>query len=57
MSAGPDFNQAILGHEGNLGVITDCIVRIRPLPEITEYGSYVFPNFEVGIQFMEEMSK
>merc|ERR1712086_27455 len=26
MSAGPDFNQAILGHEGNLGVVTDCIV-------------------------------
>jgi alkyldihydroxyacetonephosphate synthase len=34
MSAGPDFNQAIMGHEGNLGVITDCIIRIRPVPEV-----------------------
>lgn len=57
MSAGPDFNQAIMGHEGNLGVVTDCIIRIRPLPEVQEYGSIVFPNFELGIQFMEEMSK
>lgn len=57
MSAGPDFNQAILGHEGNLGVITDCIIRIRPQPEVQEYGSIVFPSFEQGIQFMEEMSK
>lgn len=57
MSAGPDFNHAILGHEGNLGVITDCIIRIRPSPEAQEYGSMIFPSFEMGIQFMEEMSK
>ena len=46
-----------MGHEGNLGVITDCIIRIRPIPEVQEYGSIVFPNFELGVQFMEEMSK
>jgi len=57
MSAGPDFNQAIMGHEGNFGVITDCIIRIRPVPEVQEFGSFVFPNFELGVQFMEEMSK
>ena len=47
----------ILGHEGNLGVITDCIIKIKPIPEVSEFGSIVFPNFELGIQFMEEMSK
>lgn len=46
-----------MGHEGNLGVITDCIIRIRPNPEVQQYGSIVFPNFELGVQFMEEMSK
>ena len=57
VSAGPDFNQLIMGHEGNLGVITEAIIRIRPVPEVSEFGSVVFPNFEVGIKFMEEMAK
>lgn len=57
MSAGPDFNQLVMGHEGNFGVITDCIIKVRPIPEVQLYGSIVFPDFELGIQFMEEMSK
>lgn len=57
ISAGPDLNQAIMGHEGNFGVVTDCIIRIREVPEVTEFGSIAFPNFELGTQFMEEMSK
>jgi len=24
----------ILGHEGNLGVITEAIIRVRPVPEV-----------------------
>jgi alkyldihydroxyacetonephosphate synthase len=34
ISAGPDFNQLILGSEGNLGVITEAIIKICPLPEV-----------------------
>lgn len=37
MSAGPDFNQLILGHEGNLGVITDAIIRVRPIPDVSRF--------------------
>jgi alkyldihydroxyacetonephosphate synthase len=57
VSAGPDFSQAIMGQEGNFGVVTEAIIKVKPVPEKTEYGSYIFPNFEIGIQFMEEMSK
>lgn len=57
ISAGPDFNQLIMGHEGNFGVVTEAIIRVRPAPEKVEYGSFIFPNMEVGIKFMEEMSK
>ena len=57
ISAGPDFTQMIIGAEGNLGVVTEAIVRIRPVPEAQEYGSIIFPNFEIGMKFMEEMSK
>ena len=57
VSAGPDFTQAIMGQEGNFGVVTEAIIKVQPKPEKIEYGSYVFPNLEVGIRFMEEMSK
>lgn len=57
VSAGPDFNQLILGHEGNLGVITEAIIRIRPAPEVVNFGSIIFPSFEIGQKFMEEMAK
>lgn len=56
-SAGPDFNQLILGHEGNLGVITEAIIKIRPVPEVSRFNALVFPNFEIGQKFMEEMAK
>lgn len=57
ISAGPDVAQLVLGHEGNFGVITEAIIRIRPTPEVSNFGSIVFPNFELGQKFMEEMSK
>ena len=37
VSAGPDFNQLILGHEGNLGVITEAIIRVRPTPQVQNF--------------------
>jgi alkyldihydroxyacetonephosphate synthase len=57
ISAGPDFNQLVLGSEGNLGVITEALIKIRVVPEVQEFDSVVFPNFELGVKFMEEMSK
>jgi len=57
VSAGPDFTEMIMGHEGNMGVVTEAIIRVRPLPEISEFAALIFPNMEVGIKFMEEMSK
>ena len=57
VSAGPDFTQLVLGHEGNLGVVTEAIIKIRPTPEVQQFDSIVFPDFEHGAKFMEEMSK
>jgi len=57
VSAGPDVNQLILGQEGNFGVVTEVIIRVRPVPEVQNFCSIVFPNFAVGQKFMEEMSK
>ena len=57
MSAGPDIHQFILGSEGTLGVITEVIMKIRPLPEIQKYGSIIFPSFEDGVAFLRQAAK
>lgn len=46
-----------MGHEGNFGLVTEAVLRIRPIPPVKRYGSIVFPDFELGIKFMDEMAK
>ena len=57
MSSGPDLNQLIMGSEGNYGIVTEAVIRIRPMPEVKEYGSIVFPDFETGVDFMYEVAR
>jgi alkyldihydroxyacetonephosphate synthase len=57
VSNGPDINHLIMGHEGNYGIVTEAVLRIRNIPEVKEYSSLIFPNFEVGTRFMEEVAK
>ncbi|KAF5269573.1 hypothetical protein FQR65_LT05911 [Abscondita terminalis] len=57
MSCGPDFNHLILGSEGCLGVITEVIIKIRPLPATKKYGSVIFPDFESGVKCMREIAR
>lgn len=57
MSCGPDFNHIVLGSEGTLGVVTEVIMKIRPLPQCKRYGSVVFPNFESGILCMRDVAR
>lgn len=57
VSHGPELNHFILGSEGNLGVITECVLRIREMPEAKVYGSIVFPDFDSGTKFMREVGR
>lgn len=57
ISSGADLNHVIMGSEGNLGIITEAVLRIRKLPEVKKFESIIFHDFEVGIKFMEEMAK
>jgi alkyldihydroxyacetonephosphate synthase len=56
MSTGPDLHHVIMGSEGTLGVVTEVVIRLRPLPEVREYGSVVFPDFESGVSCMHEVA-
>lgn len=55
-ATGIDPRRWMFGSEGNLGIITNAIVKIFPIPEKKVYGSIIFPNFEKGIAFMYELS-
>lgn len=57
ISCGPDFNHIIMGSEGTLGVITEVVLKVRPLPPVKRYNSLVFPNFECGVCFMREVAE
>lgn len=57
ISNGPDLNHLVLGSEGNLGIITEAVLRIRKIPEVKKYGSIIFPDFELGIKFMDELAR
>ena len=45
-----------MGSEGNFGIITEAVIRLRPLPEVKKFDSYLFPNMELGVKFMEEIA-
>lgn len=32
VSNGPDLNHIVMGHEGNFGIVTEAVLRIRPIP-------------------------
>ncbi|KAG8238659.1 hypothetical protein J437_LFUL018152 [Ladona fulva] len=57
ISCGPDMNHLILGSEGTLGVITEVILKVRPLPETKECGSIIFKDLETGINFLWEVAR
>ena len=55
-STGPDLNEIIIGSEGTLGVVTECVVRVKKLPAAQVYGSVLFPDFESGVACMHEVA-
>ncbi len=57
MSSGPDLNRFVIGSEGTLGVITEAVLRLRPLPPVREYGSIVFPDFEEGVSCLRDCTR
>jgi len=56
-SNGMDLNHIVMGSEGNIGIICDVVMKVKPLPQVRIYDSIIFPDYEVGITFMQAVSK
>ncbi len=55
-AAGGDLTALLVGSEGTLGVITEAVMRIRPLPEKQWFYSCLFPTFEAGLAAVRRMT-
>ena len=57
ISNGPDLNHLVMGSEGNYGIVTEAIIKVKPLPEVRIFESIIFYDWEDGVQFMNACSK
>ena len=48
-AAGPRLTDIVIGSEGAFGIITEARVRVRSLPEATDYRGFLFRDFASGI--------
>lgn len=55
-SIGVQPQNVLFGNEGNFGIITKAVIKIHKAPEVTKYGSLVFPNFDLGTRFLNKLA-
>jgi len=56
-AAGPDLRQAVLGSEGRLGVLTEAVLRVAPLPEVEAFPGFFLPDWETALAFTRELAR
>ena len=54
-AAGGDLISLLAGSEGSLGLITEAVMRIRPLPIEEWFTSFLFPDFNQGLKAVREI--
>jgi alkyldihydroxyacetonephosphate synthase len=55
-SVGVQVKDVLFGSEGNFGLITKAVLRIRELPEVQAHQSLVFPDEKRGVAFLFELA-
>lgn len=53
-AAGLDVNHFCIGGEGTLGVITEAVMRVHPLPAHKRVEGFMFRDFERGVAALQE---
>jgi alkyldihydroxyacetonephosphate synthase len=48
-SVGPSLRELFLGSEGTLGIVTEVVLRLHPLPEDRALASFAFPTMSTAL--------
>ncbi len=56
-SIGADPRRWVLGSEGRFGIITQAVVKLRPVPETEQHDAILFPGFETGVDFLHDLTR
>jgi len=48
-SVGPSLRELFLGSEGTLGIITEVVFRLHPIPESQKLASFAFPTMSAAL--------
>ena len=56
-AAGIDIRDLMLGSEGRVGVITEAIVRISPIPYREEFYAFFFRNWQQGLNAVRDLNQ
>jgi len=54
-SAGPHLNHLFIGAEGTMGIITEAVLKVFPIPEKRSLHCFYFPSFEEGFRAIVDM--
>ena len=54
-STGVQPRSFLFGSEGNLGIITQAMIKIHKQPEARRFGSLVFPSFDRGVDYLKAL--
>lgn len=54
-SMGPDLKHLFIGSEGSYGIITELTLRISPLPQATQFASFLFSDLTTGMNAVKQI--
>jgi alkyldihydroxyacetonephosphate synthase len=51
-AAGPQLKDIVTGSEGVFGIVSEAVLRVRPLPQVCDYRGTLFRDFRGGLEAM-----
>lgn len=55
--AGPDIKEFVLGSEGRMGILSEAVVRITPLPEQEHFHAVFFPDWSTARDAVRDITQ
>lgn len=55
--AGTDVREMVLGSEGRIGILTDCLMRVTKLPEHESFHGVFFPSWDQGLAAVQRAAQ